>query len=91
MWDSVGMGNEYQRFLTVCKCGGKTSRKYAASHNGQCKACATGQPKQNTGRVHLKPGQYWEDDGGEYKMSAEYAHEVRGGNDLSPDCGQSDY
>lgn len=77
---------DYKRFLTTCDCGATTSRKYAAAHNGQCKACVTGEPTRS-----LKPGQHFADDGGEYLMSAEYAHEVRGGNDLSPDCGQSDY
>lgn len=31
----------YQRFLVRCSsCGSNTSKKYAAAHAGQCKACA---------------------------------------------------
>ncbi len=83
------MANNYRQFLVVCAgCGENTNRKFAAAHDGKCKSCVTGEPKR---RAQLKPGQYFEDDGGEYKMSAEYAHEVRGGNDLSEDIGQSDY
>ena len=72
--------SNHKQFLCKCTtCGGTTSRTFARNNAGKCKSCVTGSGSQ------LKPGQYWEDDGGEYKMSPEYAHEVRGGNDLSPD------
>jgi hypothetical protein len=35
-------------YVTRCKqCPGLTSRKYARKHNGLCKACVTGESKQD--------------------------------------------
>ena len=72
------------QFLTRCACGGTTSKQYARAHGGKCKTCVTGVgPVERRAKSSNLPGGF--QDVGEYHMSAEYAHEVRGGNDLSPD------
>ncbi len=37
-----------QQFLTRCDCGNTTSKAYARTHGGKCKACVTGQPPTET-------------------------------------------
>ena len=37
-----------KQYLTRCSnCGGKTSKKYAKEHTGQCKVCVTGESGAN--------------------------------------------
>jgi hypothetical protein len=37
------MSSQYSRFLTSCTCCGEaTSKKYASTHAGKCKACSEG-------------------------------------------------
>lgn len=39
--------NNFRKFLTSCTgCGGSTSKGHARAHNGLCKSCATGVPKE---------------------------------------------
>jgi len=35
------------QFLTTCSCGNKTSKAYARAHEGRCKQCVTGLPKES--------------------------------------------
>lgn len=35
----------YRQFTTRCACGALTSKAYARQHNGKCKSCATGEPR----------------------------------------------
>lgn len=32
----------FNKFLTTCPCGNKTSKTYARAHEGRCKSCVTG-------------------------------------------------
>jgi len=62
----------WKQFCIPCACGRLTIKSYARAHNGQCKACATGQP------APVKP---CEDSEGsfsreEYRLTAEYRAEV---------------
>lgn len=80
--------SNFKQFTIGCvtpNCGNITSKAYARTHNGKCKSCFTGVPQEKAEprRRTLKPGQYFEDDGGEYRFSAEYRHEVMGGNEPS--------
>ena len=36
----------YKQYTVPCSCGMLTSKAYAAKNNGKCKACATGEQKQ---------------------------------------------
>lgn len=72
------MSNYKQIFLTKCKCGATTSKKYSREHNGLCKLCATGeQPKSMTKKKEYKPSME--------RDMVDYIAEVQGRNELSQD------
>lgn len=46
--------NNYKTFCTKCvQCGSTTSKAYARAHAGKCKACATGQPREERPNPNL--------------------------------------
>lgn len=38
--------SNYRQFTVRCACGNLTSKAYARAHNGKCKECATGIPRE---------------------------------------------
>lgn len=46
------MASRFAKFQATCECGRTTTKAYARSHGGKCKACVTGVEPVSKGRSY---------------------------------------